>query len=71
VTTRLAVRTIARLVAVGATLLFIGCAESSTAPVVTRSIQSNSAASHDDSPPDAPCDSGWTQIDGRWVCEGG
>jgi hypothetical protein len=68
VTTRLACLNVLRLAAVGAILLSIGCAAGPTAPV-TRSVQSQNAASHDDTPPDAPCDSGWTQIDGRWVCE--
>jgi hypothetical protein len=68
VTTRLAFRTILRVAIGAATILSMGCAASSTAPVVTRSVQSQNAASHDDSPPDAPCDSGWIQVGGRWEC---
>jgi hypothetical protein len=69
VTTRLAFRTIVRLVAAGATILSVGCADGPTAPV-TRSIQSTNAASHDD-PPEGKCASGWVQVDGRWVCDEG
>ncbi len=69
-TTRVSFRNIARLVAAGATILSIGCAAGPTAPVVTRSVQPT-AANHDDTPPDAPCESGWTQVDGRWVCGNG
>jgi len=69
VTTRLATRTIVRLVAAGAAIVSIGCAASPTAPVVTRGIQSPKIAAHDDPMPDEPCASGWSQVDGRWVCE--
>jgi hypothetical protein len=64
-------RTFARLVVAGATLFSIGCAASPTAPVVTRSVQSTQTAAHDDTetPPEGYCASGWTQTDGRWVCE--
>jgi len=67
-TIRVAKRTIARLIVAGAALLSIGCADSATAPVVTRSIQAKTVA-HDDPPPETKCSSGWASIDGRWVCE--
>lgn len=67
--TRLSVRNFARLVAVGATISFMGCAASSTAPVSTRGVHAGSAANHDDDPPSEYCASGWSQVDGRWVCE--
>jgi hypothetical protein len=67
-TTRRTCRTIARLVAVSATIFSIGCAVGPTAPV-TRSVQATNVASHDDPPSDTPCASGWQLVDGRWVCE--
>jgi len=66
VSTRLACTNVLRLVAVGAILLSIGCAASPTAPV-TRSVQSQKVANHDDMP-DTPCASGWEQTGGHWVC---
>ena len=67
-TSRFACRNIVRLVVASATILSIGCAASPTAPV-TRGVQSTNAASHDDPLPDAPCDSGWIQSSGHWICE--
>ena len=67
--TRFSLRTFARLVAVGATISFMGCAASPTAPVSSRGIHAGDSANRDGDPPSEYCASGWTQVDGRWVCE--
>lgn len=50
------------------------CSSSPTSPEprrVAHIAQPTVAAQPDDLPPDEPCASGWTEIEGKWVCENG
>lgn len=61
-----------RLSVVVAVVSVLGaCSASATSPdTQSRAPRTPSAAQHDNTPPDTPCASGWTLIDGRWVCPG-
>jgi len=67
VSTRFFRRSALRILAAGAALVAIGCSDSPTSPSVTRSVQPNRSARHDDIPTD-PCRSGWNMENGKWVC---
>lgn len=60
-----------QLIAVAAVASLAACASDSSPLEPTsgrHTVAAPSRASHDDTPPDIPCKSGWEQIDGRWVC---
>lgn len=55
------------LIAAATLTLLSACSNAPTAPSRTIAV---AHASHDDTPPDAPCAAGWQVQDGRWVCPG-
>jgi hypothetical protein len=60
-----------RLVAAGATILSLfaaGCAGDATTAPNPSHREPSATARMDDDPPTGECRSGWTQADGRWVC---
>jgi hypothetical protein len=59
----------ARLVAAAAAILILSaCGSSTTAPDRARTLPTAASALQDDSPPIAPCRSGWVLMDGKWTC---
>jgi len=50
------------------TLALAACDRAITEPGTARALRPSDQVAHDDTPPDFPCRSGWTQTDGRWTC---